>query len=238
MLNKGYDFYLDKCLLPITPSKLEICENGNVEVICLADGGEISIPKTPKLREIRFDCIIPQTKLPFAAGGGTVKPAEYYLSYLKGLMSEKRPFQFIVSRSPINGKMLFSTNIKVLLESMIITEDAEHGFDILSKIKLREYREHKVKVLRMSNSGSVDNIRQTRESSTVTQNPVVIGSDVIINGRLYGNSYGEAPGQTRTNYRGKVNFINLKGSHPYHVTTPSGGWLGWVTKESLTVIFT
>lgn len=232
----SYDFYLDKCLLPIAPSKLEVTENGSVEVISLIDGGEISIAKTPKLREIRFECIIPQTGLPFAVGSKTAKPAEYYLGYLEGLMKGKRPFQFIVSRSLPNGKMLFTTNIKVLLESVTSAEDAEHGFDIALKIRLREYKEHKVKVLRMGGSGMLGNAPQSRASSTVTDNPVVIGSDVIVNGRLHGNSYGEAPGQTRTNYRGKINFINLKGSHPYHVTTPSGGWLGWVTKESVRVV--
>ena len=49
------------------------------------------------------------------------------------------------------------------------------------------------------------------------------------------DSYGAKPGKTFTNYKGKVNFINKKGTHPYHVTTPSGGWLGWVTAGSVTL---
>ena len=62
---------------------------------------------------------------------------------------------------------------------------------------------------------------------------ITIGCDVILNGRVHYDSYGSKPGKTFTNYKGKVNLINKKGSHPYHVTTPSGGWLGWVTKESV-----
>ena len=57
---------------------------------------------------------------------------------------------------------------------------------------------------------------------------VTICCEMIVDRRLHGSSYGDASGQTRTNYRGKINFINLQGSHPYHITTPEGGGLtGW-----------
>ena len=59
------------------------------------------------------------------------------------------------------------------------------------------------------------------------------GCTVILNGRVHRDSYGSNPGKTFSNYKGKVNLINTKGTHPYHVTTPEGSWLGWVTKESV-----
>jgi hypothetical protein len=71
-------------------------------------------------------------------------------------------------------------------------------------------------------------------SITVTPTNITIGSIVILNGRVHRNSYGAKPGKSFTNYKCKVNLINKKGSHPYHVTTMSGGHLGWVTKESVT----
>ena len=71
------------------------------------------------------------------------------------------------------------------------------------------------------------------KNNSSNSNKIGIGSDVIVNGRLHRDSYGSGPGQMRTNYRGKVNFINMKGSHPYHVTQPDGGWLGWVTASSV-----
>ncbi len=42
----------------------------------------------------------------------------------------------------------------------------------------------------------------------------MIGSDVIVNGRLHRDSYGKGPGQTRTNYKGKINLINEKDHIP------------------------
>lgn len=233
MSSRGYDFYLDKCLLPVAPSKLEIAENGLNRVINLIDGGEINLLKSAKLKEIRFECMIPQVSYPFASRGG--KPAEYYLGYLEGLKEAKRPFQFIVSRTMPGGKPLFSTDIKVSLESLTVIEAAEQGFDLVFKIKLRQYRDYGLKVIGTA-SGGFSNATRSRGDSTVTEKPITIGCEVIINGRLYGNSYGEAAGQTRTDYRGKINFINPDGSHAYHVTTPSGDWLGWVTKDSIRVI--
>ena len=235
MSSRGYDFYLDKCLLPVAPSKLEISESGLNKVISLIDGGEINLLKCPKLKEIRFDCMIPQVSYPFAARSGTAKPAEYYLGYLEGLRAAKKPFQFIVSRTMPSGKVLFSTDIKVSLESLTVTEAAEQGFDLIFKIKLKQYRDYGLKAIGTAPGGQAV-LTQERGDSTVTEKPITMGCDVIINGRLYGNSYGDAAGQTRTDYRGKINFINLDGSHAYHVTTPSGQWLGWVTKDSIKVI--
>ena len=59
---------------------------------------------------------------------------------------------------------------------------------------------------------------------------------MIVNGQLHRDSYGAGPGQWRNNFKGKINFINLKGSHPYHVTTLSGGWQGWVLKDAVEVV--
>lgn len=235
MSSGGYDFYLDKCLLPVAPAKLQISENGLNKVVRLIDGGEINLLKSAALKEIGFEFMIPQVSYPFSVQKGAVKPAEYYLGYMEGLKNARRPFQFIVSRTTPGGRILFSTDIKVSLESLSVTEAAEQGFDLLFGVRLRQYRDYGLKTISTASGGGVSK-KTERGESTTAEKPAMIGAEVIINGRLYGNSYGEAAGQTRTNYRGKINYINLNGSHAYHVTTPSGQWLGWVTKESIRVI--
>ncbi len=125
------------------------------------------------------------------------------------------------------------------MENYKITEQAKEGFDLMVKIKLKQYRDYATKTVKIKQSGSAPkaNVKNSRAQSTVQPSkPVGIGSDVIVNGRLHGSSYGNAPGQTLTNYRGKINFINLKCSHPYHVASPDGNWLGWVTKESVKAV--
>lgn len=228
MSKKGYDCYLDKCLLPIAPRQLHISGKSGNRTVSLINGEQVNILKKGELSQITFTCLIPQMNYPF---GRECKGGGYYLSYLEKLRTGGRPFQFIVYRSTPGGKSLFDSNITVSLEDYSAAEEAENGFDITVKVTLKEYRYRSPKVI------SAASVKEQRADSTVrAEKPVTIGSDVIVNGRLHGTSYGDAPGQMRTNYRGKVNFINLKGSHPYHITTPTGLWQGWVTKDSVKAV--
>lgn len=233
MSKNGYDFYLKDCLLPVAPDKLQVKVNNANDTLTLINEGEINILKTPGLTDIEFECRIPQVKYPFAVYKSGFKEASYFLSFFEGLKTGRKPFQFIVSRTMPSGRVLFSTNMKVSMEDYRITEQAKDGFDLTVKIQLKQYRDYGTKNVRIKSDGNAS-VQGSRADSTVqASKSVCIGSEVIVNGRLHGSSYGDAPGQTRSNYRGKVNFINLKGSHPYHVTTPDGGWLGWVTKDSV-----
>ncbi|MBD5103718.1 MAG: hydrolase [Ruminococcaceae bacterium] len=239
MSKNGYDFYLDKCLLPITPQKLQIKINSANSTVTLINEGEVNLLKNTKLTDIEFECEIPQVKYPFAVYPNGFKGASYYLDYFENLKTDKKPFQFIVSRSMPTGKSLFSTNIKVSMESYTITEQAKNGFDLTVKIKLKQYREYgtKTATIKTESGKTSANVQNKRADSTVqSSKPATIGCDVIVNGRLHGNSYGEAPGQMRTDYRGKINFINPGSSHPYHITTPDGLWQGWVTADSVKVV--
>ena len=237
MSKSGYDFYLKKCLLPIAPEKLQVKINNANDTLTLINEGEINILKTPELTDVEFECRIPQVKYPFATYKSGFKGASYFLDYFEKLKTEKKPFQFIVSRSMPTGKALFSTNIKVTMESYTLAERAGN-FDVTVKIKLKQYREYgtKTATIKSENGKSTMAEQNGRAASTVSEAPPTIGCNVIVNGRLHGNSHGEAPGQTRTNYRGKINYINPGASHPYHITTPDGLWQGWVTADSVKVV--
>ncbi|MCI8644293.1 MAG: hydrolase [Lachnospiraceae bacterium] len=227
----GYDFYLGKCKLPIAPGKLQVKINNANDTVTLINEGEINLLKTPGLTDIEFECLIPQTEYPFASYPSGFQEASYYLDCFETLKVGKKPFQFIVSRAAPTGKTFFSTDIKVALEDYQITEQAENGFDLKVKVKLRQYREYGTKMVEITEDspGGGGKLKKTRAESTVQPSkPIGIGSDVIVNGQLHRDSYGGGPGQVKSNYRGKINFINHKGTYPYHVTTPSGGWLGWV----------
>lgn len=147
MSKNGYDFYLKKCLLPITPEKLTIQINNANETLTLIDEGEINVLKTAGLTEIEFECRIPQTKYPFAKYKGKFLDAIYFLDYFETLKTKKKPFQFLVSRTKPDGTVLFSTNIKVSLEDYKITEQAKEGFDLMVKIKLKQYRAYSTKTV-------------------------------------------------------------------------------------------
>lgn len=234
-MSKGYDFYLDRCLLPVTPDKLEIKINNGNKTVNLINDGEINILKKAGLSDVEFECMIPQVRQPYAIYKDGFKDAAYFLGYIEKLKTGQKPFQFIVVRKKPDGKELFNTNMKVSLEDYKIKEDAGEGFDVGVKISLKQYRDYSTKTVNIILTDSKPSASVT-ENRGDSQGHIGIGSDVIVNGRLHRDSYGKGPGQTRTNYRGKINYINMKGSHPYHVTTPSGSWLGWVTADSVKAV--
>ena len=146
----GYDFYLKKCLLPIAPPKLTVKINNANETVTLINEGEINILKKAELTDIEFECRIPQEKYPFAVYKSEFKGADYFLEYFESLKTSKKPFQFIVCRKRPTGKRLFDTNIKVSMEDYKITEDAKNGFDILVKIKLKQWRDYGTKTVNIT----------------------------------------------------------------------------------------
>ena len=229
-----YSFYLDKIMLPVAPSKLKIGFASQNKTLNLINEGEINILKDPGLLEIEFDAMLPNTQYPFSIYKDGFVKADDFIDKINKLKMDKKPFQFIVTRTRPDGTALFNTNIKVSLEEYEMEEDADEGFDVILSIKLKQYKVYGTKKIKLEKSTNNEEVKtqevKERESDA---SEIMIGSDVIVNGRLHRDSYGKGPGQTRTNYKGKINLINEKGSHPYHVITPGGSHLGWVTKDSV-----
>ena len=230
-----YSIYLDKVLLPIAPKSIKIGFSSQNKTLNLINHGEINMLKDPGLLDIEFDAMLPNTKYPFSIYKDGFESADKFIDKINKLKTDKKPFQFIVTRTRPDGTPLFNTNIKVSLEEYEINEDAEEGFDVILSIKLKQYKPYSTKKIKIEKSKDEDNKQEAKveEKREADESKIMIGSDVIVNGRLHRDSYGKGPGQTRTNYKGKVNLINEKGSHPYHVTTPEGSFLGWVTKDSV-----
>lgn len=193
MAKKGYDVYLKKLLLPITPEKIDISINSANETITLINEGEINLLKEAELTDIEFECIIPQVKYPFAVYKSGFKDATYFLNYLEKLKNSKKSFQFIICRRMPNGKKLFNTNMKVSLEDYKITEDAGEGFDIKVKINLKEYRSYgtkkiKIQMKKEKPSASTETSRET-SNAPAPQTYTVVSGDCLWNiaKRFYGN---------------------------------------------------
>lgn len=196
MGKSGYDFYLKKCLLPIAPPKLSVKINNANETVTLINEGEINILKKAELTDIEFECRIPQEKYPFAVYKSGFEGADYFLDYFESLKTSKKPFQFIVCRKRPTGKRLFDTNIKVSMEDYKITEDAKNGFDILVKIKLKQWRDYGTKTVNISFNmekpkASVEPQREatTSPAPAAAQTYTVVKGDCLWNiaKKFYGN---------------------------------------------------
>lgn len=196
MRKNGYDFYLKKCLLPIAPEKLQVKINNANDTVTLINDGQVNILKTPELTDIEFECMIPQVRYPFASYKSGFKEASYFLDYFESLKTDQKPFQFIVSRTMPNGRVLFSTNMKVSLEDYKITEEAKNGFDLMVKINLKQYRDHGTKTvnIKVVDSEAKATVSKSRASETSpapssAQTYTVVSGDCLWNiaKKFYGN---------------------------------------------------
>lgn len=170
----GYEFYMDKMLLPIAPSKINIKIKNQNKTFNLINDGEINVLKNAGLSEIDFDATFPNVKYPFAVYKNGFITANNFLSQLELLKTNKKPFQFIVTRLFPNGKTLYSTNIKVSLEDYTIKEDAKQGFDVVVSVKLKQYKDYGTKTCNVT-------IKQEKPVATVTPVRSTVTSPAPVN---------------------------------------------------------
>lgn len=167
----AYNFYLNKMLCPVAPSKLQIKIKNNNKTISLINEGEANILKKAGLTEISFDLLLPNVRYPFAKYKNGFKRADYFLEYIEKLKVNKKPFQFIVTRELPNKKRLFNTNISVSLEEYQISEESSSGFDVSVSIKLKQYRSFGTKTctIKFADSKPRLNIQNNRPASNPPQ---------------------------------------------------------------------
>lgn len=157
-MSNGYMVFLKYCLLPVTPSKITTKINNANKTITLIDEGQVNLLKKAELTDAEFECMIPQTNYPFALYKSGFLGASFFLAYFERLKTSKKPFQFIVVRMKPNGRILFSTNLKVTLEDYTIVEDAGQGLDLTVKINLKQWRDYRTKLVNI----------QENDDSTIT----------------------------------------------------------------------
>lgn len=217
--------------IPVNPQTFNVKTNGNnatTEIITL---GEIVVPKKKKLSSISWECFFPyESWYPAIRTKGGFKSASFYLSFLDKIRDACKPCHLTVTGIGFDED--------VVIESFEYYHQAGDHEDTYYSIEFKRYQPYGVSII--AKDSATAQVKKTAvgtvsSQASVTPAPkeITVGCDVILNGRVHYDSYGSKPGKTFTNYKGKVNLINKKGSHPYHVTTPSGGWLGWVTKESV-----
>lgn len=181
-MSKGYDFYIDGLLLPITPSAIDTRIANKNKVVTLLNGEELNLLKKPKLTEFEFECRLPNENYP------AVKqfiPVQTVLDKLEDLKKNKKSFQFIIIRTPYEQGLNNSINKKVTLEEYEIQEDVKNGPDLIVQIKLKQYIPLKTKVVNTkadSNKGLVatrdtvdKGLSAVNVIAGVTGNPILKG---------------------------------------------------------------
>lgn len=218
--------------IPVNPETFDVSTDGNnttAEIIAL---GEIVIPRKKKLSKISWESFFPYDSwYPAIRTSGSFESAKFYLAFLDKIRDDCKPCHLTVTGIGFDED--------VVIESFDYYHQAGDHEDTYYSIEFKRYQPHAVSIVSIQDltaqfqgTTATGTVPPTG-SATVEPKEITIGCDVILNGRVHYDSYGSKPGKTFTNYKGKINLINKKGTHPYHVTTPSGGHLGWVLKESV-----
>ena len=158
-----YYFYLGQMELPVAPESLRTQIKNKNKVVSLVNGGDVNVLRDAGLTEFSFDAFLPNSKYPFAKHS---RRADHYLSRIKKMKQEKKPFQFVVCRMKENGELLSFTNTRVTMEDYQVNESADEGFDFIVRIKLKQYREFKTKTIQIQENQNGEKIGEIQAPRT------------------------------------------------------------------------
>lgn len=159
---------MNRTQLPVPPAKMQLRINNKNKTLNLINDGEVNILKTPGLTEVSFEVLLPNSQYPFSSYFEGFQKAEYFLNSFKQLKTTFAPFQFIVCRLSPHYEFLFDTNLTVALEDYEILEDANNGLDVMTSVKLKQYKPYATKVVNVKENADgsrVANVEQSRQTS-------------------------------------------------------------------------
>lgn len=124
--------------------------------------------------------------------------------------------------------------MKVSMEDYKITEQAKDGFDLMVKIKLKQYRDYGTKTVNIKIAASKPKaqVEKQRPADPPAQKSYKVGDIVNFHGGThYYSSYPGAKGYSARAGKAKITIANGSGkAHPWHlIHTDSGSNVyGWV----------
>lgn len=220
--------------LPVNPEKLEVpvaTSNKLTEIIKL---GEINLLRDRKLTSISFSSFFPAaTWFPAIRTTGRFEGPDFYKKFFTGIIADKKPVRFIVTG--INIVDFLQTNKLVSIETFKITHQAGDHEDCYYDLGLKEYRSYNIQEVQLQ-TGAATPKAVSPNTPAIAPAKITVGCKVTVSGQLFRDSYGGGPGKILSAYAGKISIINTKGTHPYHIVSSTGGWLGWVASSSVKLI--
>lgn len=214
--------------LPVNPSEILVKSKGNNKTETVIKVGEVNLLRQKGLDVCVIECFLPTNQnAPYIVTTGRFERPEFYIDFFEQIREGKQPCRFIISDTKIN-----------MLASI---EGLEFGYkagddDVHYTLELKEYKPFssaKVKITPPKVVAAPVTVTPPAKPRVVTG--FAIGDSVVANGKYWYSSYGDNPFGTFNNFTGKISHIVAdKGrKYRYHITTPSGGYRGWVAESQI-----
>lgn len=218
--------------LPVNPQSIEVRTAGTNKTMEIVKLGEINILRDVKLSELTIESFFPETADgPWVLTKTVLVKPQVYKALFEELRKNKKPCRLVVSDIGIN--------MEVSVESFQWSREAGDP-DMHYKLQLKEYKPHAIKTVSIKQNNTakviVPTIGISTGGNTARQKTgFAVGDTVIVNGKYWYDSYGASPYGTFKNFTGKISKIvaDKKRKYRYHITTPSGGWRGWVNESQM-----
>lgn len=223
-----FEFNNQVVQLPVNPEEIMINSSGNNKTEEIVKLGEINLLRQKKLEAFMIECFLPtDSSAPYVLTKGKFQKPQFYIDFFEQIRKEKKPFRFIISDTKIN-----------MLASI---EDLEYGLkagddDIHYSLSIKEYRPFSSRVVKITLPATKS--KPAKVTAPAPERPktgFAIGDTVVANGNYWYSSYGANPHGTFKNFTGKISHIVADKSrkYRYHITTPSGGYRGWVAENQI-----
>lgn len=241
--NFGLFFTRDSTVirLPVNPDKLPVAQetdNGEYNVLGI---GPIMVPRTPKQKTVTISKFFPGRPFPGVLTANGFQPPEFYIQFFQKAMDDKAVITYTPVRYYEDGTpfMTEDTGLQVLVTSFSYEERGGETGDFYYDLELKEYRDYSPQELQVQQSASAGQpaTATTQQSRDIPQGQLYVGCTCVANGPYYYSSYGDEPHGNGNGRRVLVSrIVDGSRAYPVHVTTESGGALGWMQKSALQVV--
>lgn len=221
-------------VLPVNPEKIEVSRKVNHNKVEVVGMGEIIEAGMANLDTIKFESFIPHvfTKqyIPYLDAG--VAKVAWYNEWFKAWSGSRRPARLILTG-------VETINTLVLCDQYDFYHQGGDTEDLYFTLSLTAYRDYSPKLVAVNTTQG--------NGAPSTNRGLTIGAEVIANGRLHADSWGNGAGLTERNARRVITHIvnDPTRGYPIHLALIGGTsdestrfshWRGWVTRESVTLV--
>lgn len=240
MNNYGLFFSLGSKVirLPINPETVpEVLEGAN-ETYNVIGIGDVTVQKKPKQKTIEIESYFPaRPTWAVLTPNNFMTPGEYITFFLDA-MKNKSVLTYTPVRYSEIGEPYFTedTGFKCTVESFTYEERGGETGDFYYTLQIKEYRDYAPITVEVQKTTPSETVVTETPVRAVPKAQIVVGSVCTANGNFYYTSYGAEPHGVAHGRQVKVSrIVDQSRPCPYHITTMSGGALGWIAGSGLTV---